>query len=104
MKYITVIVSFLLFSAHSFGQSASHENAELVIKYINDCSCKRAEIISGQYVREYANEWMDNIHIEDDFLVFEFSDRKHRWNIEKIIHVEVSGSKIEVYLQSWIRN
>ena len=104
MKNTLVLLILIISTTISYGQSSSKTNAELVMKYIVECSCTKVDMISGQYTRDYSDAWLENLAIEDDFLVFQKGEVKHRWNIAHIIHVEQSTSKLEVYLGSWIRN
>jgi len=89
----TLSIAFIGFS------SLSQNMAEKVVGYISDCSCREVIIQARGVEKSYAGTWLENIAIDDNFIVFQKGDYPHRWNADMITFIEKGNGFIRIFLE-----
>jgi len=104
IKNLFLTTSILIFwNTNVYSQKSPGENAQMVIELFKECDCQQLSIISGAYIKDYPAQWLKNMRVEDNYLVFEKDGRKHRWLLENVPFIENAPGSLNVYLAVHIR-
>ena len=101
-SFLIICTLFLMFSLPVVCQNSTKEknsNAELVLQLIRTTSVTRVFIVGVNYHKEYEKQWLSNISINDNFLVFRKGNDIDYWNVESIVLVEKYGDVMKVRLK-----
>jgi len=103
-KYFLITVFALSFSATpSFSFAPGNEDAETVFNAIKSCYCKEVIVISGGVEKAYSRDWLQNMKMETNYIIFSKGDVKHYWNVESVVFIDWSGDVLRVYLEAKAR-
>lgn len=93
-QLIITAASIFLLSFSSLAQNM----AEKVYGYINDCKCREVVFVAQGVSKSYDGIWLENMAIEDNFIIFSKGDYPHRWNADRITFIEKGNGFIRIYL------
>ena len=100
MKTYLLLAAVLLTTTHLFAFTPGNEDAETVFKTIKECYCKEVIVISGGVEKAYSRDWLQNMKMETNYIVFIKGDVKHYWNVESVVFIDWSGDVLRVYLEA----
>lgn len=105
-KIILTFFIFIFFSASNvlFGQTKERKqtNSEYVMELIQNSTTTSVYIVAVNDYKEYKKEWLSNISIKGEFIIFRAGRSIHTWDISNAIWIQKDGSVIKVKLSDVI--
>ena len=100
-RSVLVIVTaiFLMSNVSALAQEkADNSKAKYVLELIKSTTITSVYIVAKNYHRQYKGQWLDEISVNDDFIVFREGNRIHSWDISKAVFIEKYDEIIKVKL------
>ncbi len=94
-RLIFTTVCTLFIGYHSVAQDLG----EKVLADFAACDCREIIMNTRGAEKSYTGVWLENIALEDGFIVFAKGDYKHMWAAEKISFIEKGHGFMRVYLE-----
>ncbi len=103
IKLLTILALLLLFNISAFGQEMTKQkfsNAEYVFELIKQNPVDEVKIyLSRTKTVDYKKEWLEDISVNGNFIIFKIRDRMFIWNLEDVLLIEVYTNIIKIRLK-----
>ncbi len=100
---LLVIAVFSINIISAFAFPPGSDGAETVFNAIKACYCKEVIVISGGVEKAYSRDWLQNMKMENSYIILEKGSVKHYWNVESVVFIDWSGDVLRVYLEAKAR-
>lgn len=103
--FLPVVILFLILNIPVFGQARAtnkQTKAEYVLELLRTTSVKSIYIIATNYHKEYKEEWLANVSVRDNLIIFKSGHKIDSWDIKDAIFIEKYRDVIKVKLKDEI--
>jgi hypothetical protein len=99
-RIILVSLFFIALSFQALCQTIDRQqqNAEFVLKLIQNSSTTEVIIYAQNSKSSYSSDWFSDISIVNGFICFKKKENIHYWNMKNIVSIEKNGTLILIRL------
>lgn len=100
--FLSIVMLFLILNITAFGQVRAKDKqtkAEYVLELIRKTTVDRVYIVAVNYHIEYNKEWLSNISVRDNLIIFKSDYDIHTWDIQDAIFIEKNKNVVKVRLK-----
>lgn len=96
---VLIVLSTLNTIAFSQTEKDDQKKSEYVLELIRTTSVTSVYLVAVNYHFEYKKEWLSNISVKGEFIIFRKGDEIHSWDVKEAIFIQKYGSTIKVRLK-----
>jgi len=100
---IFLLITFISNKLPAQEKLEKKNDAKYVLELIQESPTIEVFVFTATIYLKYSKEWLTNIEIKDNYIIFKKGDKIHSWKLDDIVFIEKTNKIVKISLSNTIR-